>query len=152
VVVGGFLVRPDIGDQLVHIFPRVVGSIVKALLMSDASDLGNGLDGVDGTLGVTEAETGSFSFFGSYGIVQWSRGIRLTRDKALRAEIQLSDDAQTLTVVFWGPDDKRSDLFFFQVSSGEMGESHVDINFRSKSHLIRLMLSCLALISHYNAI
>jgi hypothetical protein len=90
--------------------------------MSEASDAGNGVDGAHGLLGVAEAETGSFSLSGNYGIVQWSRGIRVTRDKTLRAEIQLSENAQTLTVVSRGPEDKRSDLFFFQVSFGRMAK------------------------------
>jgi hypothetical protein len=118
IIWGGFQVRPNYRDQLVHIFPRIISSIVKTLMMSDSrAGTGGGFDIVNGTLGVAEAEAENGSnTSSSYGIVQWSRGARLTRDDVLRAELKLSDDAQIATVVCSGPDERRSDLFFFQVS------------------------------------
>jgi len=121
-VIGGFLIDPEFDDQLVHIFPRVVSNVLRYVLASKtvrgAAPVGvggHGSDRIDESIHVSETIKRQFSRVGNHQIVQWSRGARIIRDQTLYAELRLTEDGRSMTVVCWGPGDRGRDLFFFQV-------------------------------------
>lgn len=124
-VIGGFSMKPELAAQLIHIFPHVVSSVLRSVLLSSSAGGGriggaevghNYSDSTDGSNSLVDTLKAPFATLGSHQVVQWSRGVKIIRDQLLHAELKLTDDGQSMTVVCWGPDNRRRDLFFFQVN------------------------------------
>ena len=123
-IIGGFSMNPELAAQLVHIFPRVVSSVLRSVLLSSTVRGGgaggtegsyNGSDYTDESNNLVNTLKAPLATLGNHQIVQWSRGVKIVRDRLLHAELQLAEDGQSMTIVCWGPDDRRRELFFFQV-------------------------------------
>lgn len=102
-VAGGFRVRPDKRDQLIHLYPRVINALCRLLLRPPPPSQ-------PGTPATTPSSPPTIE----HSVVHWSSGARLTRSETLVADLRLVNGGQDLIAIFRGPPDQRQDLFFFQ--------------------------------------